>query len=203
MVLARKPGPLDPLEHGPWLFDRHPKRLSMAVACRDRPLESRQLAAVSEQRDANARKTAETLLEWGVLEQVELAADKSGFRLVEEWRDPVGEAELRARKGRLEGGQTLLLILRAGDAAFYELIADGDRPDARLAWVTRLPHHSKFGLIVLLNPALDEDQIERLTIELEQAGIGHERLTLGRMAAYTELREFAAGSLPGAFGSSQ
>lgn len=203
MASGRKSGPLDPLEHGPWLFDHHPKRLSMAVACRSQALESRQLAAVSKQSDANARKSAKTLLKWGILEQVELAADKPGFRLVEKWRDPVDEAELRAKKGRLESGQTLLLILRDGVGAFYHLVADQDRPDPRLAWVTRLPHHSRFGLIVLVNPALDEEQVERLTIELDRAGIGHERLVLGRMAGYTELREFAAGSLPGAFGPGQ
>lgn len=192
----------DPGEDGPRVFDRHPARLAMAVACRDRTLEGTELAAASGQSDANARKSAATLRERGVLKPVPTGG-KPGVRLAEEWRGPVDEAELRARKGRLESEQTLLLVLRTSVAPFYMLTADREGADHRFAWVARLPHHSRFGLIVLINPSLEEDAIERLGIELEQNGVEHERLALGRMAGHAELREFAAGSLPGAFGPSK
>jgi hypothetical protein len=171
----------------------------MAAACRDEILRPAQLADASGQKDANARKSAQTLCEYGVLKRLDLGGDY-GFRLVEEWRGPLDEAELRASKGRLVSGQAMLLVTRVGAEALYRLLADTDEPDPRIGWVTRLPQHPRFALMLFLNPHLDEAQVERLTIELEQAGIEHERLVPGEIAGYPELREFAAASLPGAFG---
>ena len=189
----------DPKVDGPRIFDRHAHRLTMALACRDRPVAWSELGEVSGQSDANGRKSAETLCRWGILREVRSGSGKSTLRLRVEWREPVEEAELRALRGRVAPGNLLLLISRKGVPSFYRLIADRDGSDPRIGWVTRLPHHATYGLVVLVNPAIDEDGLERLTVELDDAGVEHERLALGRMAGQAELREFAASSLPGAF----
>jgi hypothetical protein len=189
----------DPKVDGPQIFDRHAHRLTMALACRDRPVAWSELADVSGQSDANSRKSAETLCRWGILREVRSGSRKPTLRLREEWREPVEEAELRALRGRVAPGNLLLLISRRGVAPFYRLIADRDGSDARIGWVTRLPHHASYGLVVLVNPAVDEDGVERLAVELNDAGVEHERMALGRMVGQSELREFAASSLPGAF----
>jgi hypothetical protein len=189
----------DPEVDGPRTFDRHSHRLTMALACRDRPVTWSELGDVSGQSDANGRKSAETLCRWGILRKVRGGTGKPALRLREEWHEPVEEAELRALRGRIASGNVLLLISRKALPSFYRLLADRDGSDPRIAWVTRLPHHASYGLVVLVNPAISEDGLERLTVELSDRGIDHERLALGRMAGQTELREFAAGSLPGAF----
>jgi hypothetical protein len=190
----------DPGRDGPRVFDSHPGRLRIAAACTD-PLPAARLAEVSGQEDANARTTAKTLKGYGVLESVRVGAKgQSGYRLRAEWRPAVEEARLRASKGSLGEGQMAFLIERGSVAAIYGLLADQDRPDRRLAWASRLPHHSQFGLLLAIDPDLSEDEIERLSSELEQAGVRHQRLSIGRMASAQQLRELAASSLPGAFG---
>lgn len=172
----------------------------MAIACRDQDLRPARLSNASGQKDANARRSALKLCEWGVLRRVPPEGEDYVLRLARRWLHPVEEAALRAGRGKVEQGQTLLLIARAAAAPFYRLLANRDRPDPRISWVLRLPHHDTYALIVFVNPRLAEDELERLAIELEEADVVHERLFTGQSAGHAELREFAASSLPGAFG---
>jgi hypothetical protein len=200
MSRTKKNGPLDPNEDGPEIFDGYENRLALAVACGERVVQEEALGEAGHQTQANATKSAELLVEWAILEKIPTRRQQVGFRLAREWSGAVDQARLRAVRGRLGEGGTLLLIARPGIGALYELLADGDPVIDRLAWVVRLPHHPSFAALALLDPALDEGAIERLTLKLEQAGVEHQRLSLGELAGSAELRTFAASSLPGAFG---
>lgn len=177
------------------MFDGHGHRLAMARACSERPVAWSELGRVGGQREANGRETGRTLCRWGVLQEV-LVEGRSHLRLNPAWASALEESELRASCGTLDTGATLLLVARAGTPAFYRLLASPKRVNQRLAWIARLPHHSAFGLIAVVNPGLNEDAIERLATELHEAGVDHERLALGKLAGHPDLRDFALHSLP-------
>jgi hypothetical protein len=189
---------LDPENDGPWVFDSHPPRLLMAEACR-RPLPSARLGDTSGQSDGNARKTAATMAEYGVLDPIQKDGSLS-YRLNDRWEPAVKQARLRASKGRLAAGQMLFLVKRVSVTPLYRRLADRDQVDVRLSWVSRLPHHPEFGLVIALSQELDEDAVERLASELDDAGVLFERFSLGQLVGSEELRKLAAVSLPGAFG---
>lgn len=189
----------DPQSDGPWIFDAHPARLRLALACSE-PLDASELAAASQQKDANARTSADKLVDYGVLETVAARDGRNSYLLSDSWRVAVADARRKASKGRVDPGQLLLLVSRETSPAFYRHVADRDGIDRRMTWATRLPGNSRYGLIVALDEDLDEDAAERFLGELREAGVDCETLKTGRLAGFRELRELAAASLPGAIG---